>query len=196
MSTRTEQQQTEADGGRQLRTAAPLPPGSATDGAGAQRRAAEGRKEGRPRQAANGRDGRPRQAAGGRGRRIPAATGGGCSTPPSRGRTSGDGGGAEEPQRRTDGRRWTEQTAVAGAAPAAYLARSKTRTDAMGGGAAGSATGRTTETRSCCCCYDATKKKKWVWGWRCRPREGRIILPGTAQRERRGWWTGSRILEL
>jgi len=34
--------------------------------------------------------------------------------------------------------------------------------------------------------------KKWVWGyWRCRPREGRSILPGTAQRRRRRVTTGS-----
>ena len=37
-----------------------------------------------------------------------ATTGSSCSTPPSRGRTSGDGGGAEEPRRRADGRRWTD----------------------------------------------------------------------------------------
>jgi len=53
--------------------------------------------------------------------------------------------------------------------------------------------GKKMDTR--CCCYSAatqSTEKKWVWGyWRCRPREGRSILPGTAQRRRRRVTTGS-----
>jgi len=53
--------------------------------------------------------------------------------------------------------------------------------------------GKKMDTR--CCCYSAatqSTEKKWVWGyWRCRPREGRSILPGTAQQRRRRVTTGS-----